>query len=182
MKKTITLYCKDPQSGKGEWRFQSHENGMNVLDPDDRVRYWFAHSEANERFDLPSFWRSVKHITFTTPKGTIVRFEPDREDVLIVQEYLDEAILADGIGGVNKLRRGAWLCLAGGIGLLVGCLGVAVLLDVVLKINNGQGNRYLRAFFVGAIVGIALIGWGGYGLMRSVRLLRRWKKDQKRKR
>lgn len=150
---------------------------MNVADPAGRVVCWFPHRQAQKRFALPSFWRSIKHITFTMDGGAILRFEPEKRDVSIVRDYLDDALLFGGIEVLLGYRRRALLSLAGGLGLVIICLTAVFFIDQVLQLKDQQGKRYARPFFVGAILGIALLGWGVYSLSRSLRLLRRWHED-----
>jgi len=175
MRTSFTLYCEDRQMGKGEWQFQCHKDGMNVLDPAGRVVCWFRHKSAEDLFTLPSFWRSVKHIVFATDRGMILHFEPDPKDVRKVREYLDSALLAGGIKAVKKLQQRAWFAVAGGLALFVISLLIAYLLDQVLQLQDSK--RYARPFFVGAIVGVGLFGWGVHGVVRFSSLVRRWREE-----
>jgi hypothetical protein len=177
MKKFFVLYCTDKQQGKGEWEFRRHKSGMNVIDPDGRVVCWFPHDQANDRFALPSFWRSIKNITFTTDQGRVIQFEPDKRDVRIVRKYLDDALLAGGIEAVKKLRNRGLLSLAGGLLLAVICVVILLLLDQGVQAEQQERKRFGRPLLVGVIAGIALVGGGVYGLVRSGRLMRRWKEE-----
>ena len=69
------------------------------------------------------------------------------------------------------------LSLVGGLGLVLISLGVVYMIDQVLQIRGEDHKRYARPFFVGAILGFALTGWGVYNVFRSGRLLRRWKDE-----
>jgi hypothetical protein len=177
MRKHFTLYCVDEKAGKGEWQFTQIKNGMNVTDPSGRVVCWFSHANANDLFALPSFWRSIKHITFKTDKGLDVRFEPDRKDVLTVWQYLDDALLHDGVEGLKRFRNQALLCIAGGAGAIVVSLVVVFLLDQFLMVGDPQPRRYTRPVLVVAILGLGVLAWGVYSLFRYARLFRRWKEQ-----
>ena len=176
MKTSFALYCKDKQIGKGEWFFRSREGGMEVLDPDDRVVCRFGHGEAEARFALPSFWRSVKHITFTTDAGAVLLFEPDPKDVRAVRAYLDAALMEGGIERLGGLRRRPWGSLVGGLALLAGSVAAAYAIKEVLDLPPRDANSYARPFMVGMIVGVALFAWGVYTVFRAGRLIRRWRK------
>ena len=177
MKKSFTLYCKDRDTGKGEWEFLPHEDGMNVLDPSGRVVCWFAHGDAEGRFDLPSFWRSIKHITFKTAQGKVVQFEPDADDVRRIRSYLDGAILKGGMGRIGGLQKRAWLQAAGGVVIIGGCLAAAILVGQAVQFRDPQRVWYLRPFLAGGVGGIALLGWGLYGVFRFGRLARQWQRE-----
>jgi hypothetical protein len=174
MRAFFTLYCRDSNAGKGEWRFEQDRDGIKVTDPDRRVVCWFPHKAANTCFDLPSFWRSIKHIVFRTDRGAVVEFEPDPKDVRIVRQYLDDALLAGGIEGLRRFRSTALVSAVGGLALVVVCLGVAYLLDQVFKV----GKEFRRPLVFGAIAGIALTGWGVYSLLRYARLSRRAREEE----
>ena len=176
MTDSFTLYCSDYQVGKGKWLFERHEDGMNVLDPGGKVRFWFPHHQANQCFDLPSFWRSVKHITFTTDQGTVLPFDPVRKDVDIVREYLDDALLSGGVEALTRYRTRSTWSLAGGVALALSSLGVLYVLD-----QGYRTREYARLFLIGASVGVVFFAWGVYGLFRSGRLERRWKRESAKK-
>jgi hypothetical protein len=178
MKDLFTLYCPDKQSGRGEWEFRKHKGGMDVIDPNGRLVCWFSHEQANERFALPSFWRSVKNINFTTDKGALIEFEPDRQDVRIVKKYLDDALLAGGIEGLRRFRNRALLCIAGGLALTSLCVALTVLVDPAFAGPDHGRRRVSRSFIVGGIFGIGLLGWGVFSLFRFLGLLARYKKQE----
>jgi hypothetical protein len=177
MKKSFTLYCTDKQHGKGEWEFRRSKDGMNVTDPDGRLVCWFPHDKANDRFALPSFWRSIKNINFTTDKGALITFEPDKTDVRIVRQYLDDALLAGGVESVTRLRNKSLASLAGGLLLAAVCVVLLIVLDPGFEAGQQQRRRHVKPLLVGVIVGLALFGGGTYGLVRSGRLMRRWKEE-----
>jgi hypothetical protein len=177
MKKSFTLHCADRKTGEGEWEFRRCKDGMDVIDPTGKVVCRFKHASANDIFELPSFWRSIKHIVFTTDKA-VVHFEPDARDVRTVREYLDDALLAGGVGAVRRLRNRALLGLLGGLALALACAGAFYLLDQGLRVDPANRKGYGRPLIIAGIVGLSLAGWGVYGVSRSGRLLRRWREEE----
>ena len=122
---------------------------------------------------LPSFWRSIKNIGFKRSGSATIWFEPDRRSVAKVKDYLDEAIIAQGTGGLASLRKKAWLALACGLGAtLVGIIAMIVI-DQVLRIEMDQRKLYGKPFMVAAILGFGLACWGIYTLIRSVKIQKR---------
>jgi hypothetical protein len=177
MKRRFALYCPDRDLGKGEWLLERHKDGINVYDPKDRLIFWFPHTEAERRFRLPSFWRSVKGIQFTTDKGVLITFEPNKADVRAVRQYLDDALLFGGAERVIGLRNKAFLGLAGGIALAFACAAGAYFVNENMAGQDFRARRTARPFFVGIILGVGLFAWGVAALYRSLRLLRRWKQE-----
>jgi hypothetical protein len=177
VKKSFILYCTDKDHGKGEWEFRRYKGGMDVTDADGQHVCWFSHEQANDRFALPSFWRSIKNINFTTDKGALITFEPDPRDVRIVRQYLDDALLAGGVEAVTRLRNKGLASLAGGLLLAAVCVVLLVVLDPGFEAGDRQRRRYGKPLLVGVIFGIALVGGGAYALIRSGRLMRRWKEE-----
>src|SRR5438105_4560764 len=94
----FALYCRETGCKNGQWFFEPFGNGMNVSDPDEEVICWFAHREAENRFILPSFWRSIKKVGFIKDDGSTIWFEPDSKAVAKIKTYLDAALAAQGTG------------------------------------------------------------------------------------
>jgi hypothetical protein len=173
--KKFSLNCISENDAKGKWVFEPSKNGMSVYDADEQKVCWFPHSEANDRFTLPSFWRSVRNIGFQIPNGMAVEFEPDRRSVEKVKDYLEEAIASGGIEAVDRLRTRGWTHLLVGLGLIVfGFLafgGVYVVLEVT--------SRLVGYVCVGmAFVGIGEAAWGASALVRAGRVRGRLRSDE----
>jgi hypothetical protein len=165
----FSLFCVEPHAHKGEWLFEEHGQGMNILDPNDALVGWFPHASADDRFVLPSFWRSVKNIGCHLNDGTTAWFTPDRRDVARVRDYLDEAIVSRGPAAVRGLWLRGGLFLLAGLGALFGsCVGFAVL-KMIFEVERKP-----------AYYGIAALGLYGLGqtalaiatLFRAARLNR----------
>jgi hypothetical protein len=171
MKHSFGLFCKDRRAGEGEWWVEADRDEMSLYDPDDRLVCRILHAEANRRFALPSFWMSVKKITFTTDKNLVIRFEPDPDDLRAVRAYLDDVLLEGGSGAIRKVRTRAWLAVALGLLLFLGSVGAFIATQYVFV--GRRARRTWRPFILGAIVGLILLGLGIAGLWRARRLDRR---------
>ncbi len=166
--KKFSLYCSSG-AGNGKWLFEPFKGGLSVFDPDDHEVGWFPHDEANDRFTLPSFWRSIKNIGLRLPDGTMVEFEPDGRSVAKVKEYLEEAIAAQGIEAVHRLRRRGWINVLTGLGLIL--IGLSLLaLQKWLAVEN-RGPAYVAAGMI--LGGIGEIAWGFSAVLRARRVHRR---------
>lgn len=177
MRDSFTLYCIEPQASKGTWTFQRIQEGMNGIDPQGHAACWFRHQSANNLFQLPSFWLSVKHIIFKTENGLELHFQPEPKDVGILREYLNDALVWGGIDPLRRLRSKAVWSLVGGLGAVVGYLGALYLFDKVLDFRDEEGRGYGRPLLAAAISGFALAAWGLYTTVRTSRLIRRWKRE-----
>jgi hypothetical protein len=171
----FTLYCLGEGGKKGEWVFEPFKDGMNVFDADDRPAGWFSHQHAQDRFTLPSFWRSIKNVGFTKDDGATVWFAPDREAVAAVKDYLDWALASQGEEAVRRFAKRGWLHTLAGLGFVV--LGVAALL--IMREVFGDNYRVGRYGFAALILfGIGETAWGISALLRSGRLKRRLRRGE----
>jgi hypothetical protein len=171
--KRFSLHCIGEGSARGKWVFEPHQGGMSVFDADDREFCWFAHAEANDRFSLPSFWRSIKNIGFTWD-GTTLWFEPDSRSVARVKEYLEEAIAAQGVEAVNRFRRKGWINVLIGAALIVMGVAIVGLFYNYLEMRSRPGAGLVGAMILG---GIGEIAWGASALFRARRVMRRMQTD-----
>jgi hypothetical protein len=171
----FTLYCLGEGGKKGEWAFEPSRNGMNVLDPQDEVVCWFRHTEAQDRFTLPSFWGSIKNVGFNRGNGVTVWFAPDREAVAAVKDYLDRALASQGEAVVRRFATRGWLHALAGLGFVV--LGVAALL--IMRAVFGDTYRLGRYGFAALILfGIGETAWGAGSLLRAGRVKRRLRRGE----
>jgi hypothetical protein len=168
-KPRISLYC-DRGDHKGEWRFEARTDGMDVVHPDGEVVSWFAHEEADGRFKLPSFWQSVKYITFKLDSGKFVEFEPDRRDVAKVRRYLDDALLWLGEDAIAGLRHSGLLFVITGPTCILFGVAAFILLYGILDLR-GRGAAYPGAILI--FLGLGQTGLGIRNLARSGKLRRR---------
>jgi hypothetical protein len=166
----FTLDCIGDGFQKGQWRFEPYQNGMNVRDPAGTVHRWFPHDQANDRFALPSFWRSIKNIGFTTDKGAVLQFAPDRRAVTAVKTYLDDAVASLGPEAVQRLGRKGWLNFLGGLGAILLAFLVLILFYRILEMKNRHGAMALAAVI---LAGIAETAWGVSLLFRARRVRRK---------
>ncbi len=167
--KKFSLYCIGGGAAKGRWVFEPFKDGVSVFDPDDREVCWLPHAEANDRFTLPSFWRSIKSIGLRMPDGLTVEFEPDSRSVAKVKEYLEEAIASQGIEAVRRLRKRGWINVLTGLGVIL--IGLSLLaLQKWLGVEN-RGPAYVAAGLV--LGGIGEIAWGFSAVIRARRVRRR---------
>jgi hypothetical protein len=170
----FSLYHEEDASREGRWLFEPFEKGMNVRGPDKKVVCWFAHRDAENRFTLPSFWRSIKKIGFRLDNGSTIQFEPDKEAVAAVKEYLDEALTAQGMEALQKMSTKGWLNFLCGIGLLIlGVAGIFVFREVL-----GIRDRKPYAFAVLLLLGIGQTAWGIHTVWRASKLKGRlWRSE-----
>jgi len=164
----FTLRCIATGDDQGKWLFEPVKDGMSVFDPNDRKVCWFPHSEASERFTLPSFWRSIKYISFRKPDGSLVEFEPDSRAVAKIKDYLEDAIAYQGIEAVHRLRKRGWLNVLAGLGMIV--IGLSLLaLQKWLEVTN-RGPAYVAAGLI--LGGIGDMAWG-FSMVNQARRIRR---------
>ena len=168
----FTLRCISGDD-QGQWLFEPSKDGMSVFDPDDRKVCWFPHAEAGERFSLPSFWRSIKHISFRRPDSSLVEFEPDSRSVAKVKEYLEDAIAFQGIEAVDRLRKRGWINVLAGLGMIA--IGLSLLVfQKWLGVSN-RGPAFVAAGLV--LGGIGDMAWGFSTVNRARRVRRRLRRS-----
>jgi hypothetical protein len=164
----FSLQYQEEGFPKGRWIFEPFEEGMNLRDPARKVVCWFAHRDAESRFTLPSFWRSIKKIGFKLNDGSTLWFEPQREAVSAVKDYLDEALASQGMEALQGMRSKGWLNFLSGIGLIVVASGLFAIFKV-LELRRG-------AFYapVGILIfALGQMAWGLHAVFRTGRLMRR---------
>ena len=171
--KRFTLSCRGDGFPEGDWRFEPRGDGLNVTDANGKAVCWFPHREADDRFILPSFWRSIKYLGFTPVGGQTIWFESDRQDVAAVKRYLDEALILRGPEALQRLRKWGWLNLLGGLGCaFLGFLAIGFFFNVL----GIKERRAGYAFAAMILVGIGEMAWGIGSLFR-VRRLRRYLRE-----
>ena len=94
-----------------------------------------------------------------------------------VRAYLDDALLEGSIERLGGLRRRAWASLAGGLALLLAAFAAVYAIKQVLNLSRQSADSYARPFMVGMIAGVGLFAWGVYTVLRSGRLIWRWRKQ-----
>jgi hypothetical protein len=169
----FSLNYQEENHPKGRWTFEPFKDGMNLRDPAGKVVCWFAHRDAEGRFALPSFWRSIKKIGFQLNGGSTLSFEPEREAVSAVKDYLDEALASQGIEALDRMSKKGWLNFLSGIALLVVSVGLFALFKV-LEFRRG-------AFYAPAglfILGLGQTAWGIHTVFRVGKLRRRLRKSE----
>lgn len=174
MRKSFSLLLH--KDGK-EWVFERRGGVTRVFDSKDVLVDAFPHEDANSRFDMPSFWRSIKYITFRTGNGAVLEFRPEAEDVRIVKQYLDDAMMYHGIDAIQSYRTRAWLAIAGGALLFLGSGVTAFLIDDWARTGGAQRGS-IRLFLVGMIMGVVLFAGGVATALRASRLIRRWHEQE----
>jgi hypothetical protein len=165
----FTLRCRGPGTNEGKWLFEPVKDGMSVFDPDDRKVCWFPHAGAGDRFTLPSFWRSIKYISFRLPDGSVIDFEPESRAVAKVKEYLEDAIAFQGIDAVHRLRKRGWSIMLGGVGMIL----FGVLLFGLLKWLEVQNRTPAYGAAVMLVGGIGNLAWGISAVSQARRVQRR---------
>jgi hypothetical protein len=166
----FTLYCLGEGGTKGEWTFEPFQDGMNVFDADDRSAGRFAHRHAQDRFVLPSFWRSIRHVGFVKDGGATVWFAPDRGAVADVKEYLEAALASQGEEAVRRLTRRGWIHVLGGLGVFA--FGV-VLIGIVHALFGGRKSAGIAGLAFVVLAGVGEAAWGASALLRAGRVRRR---------
>jgi hypothetical protein len=171
----FTLYCLGEGGKKGDWDFRPIKTGMRVTGPDGKVVGEFPHRHAQDRFTLPSFWRSIKNLGFTKDDGTTVWFAPDRKAVAAVRDYLDTALASQGKEAVRHFGRRGWLLILAGLGSFF----IAIVLMLIGRALLGEKHRH--AFYGAAALllsGIGETAWGFSTLVRSARVKRRLRRSE----
>jgi hypothetical protein len=169
----FSLISQEENYPKGIWTFEPFKDGMNVCDPARKVICWFAHRDAEGRFTLPSFWRSIKKIGSQFNNGATLSFEPSREAVSAVKNYLDQALAAQGIEALDRMSKRGWLNFLCGIGLLVLSVGLFVLFKFL---EFRRGAFYAPAGLL--ILGLGQTAWGVHTVFRIGKLRRRLRKSE----
>jgi hypothetical protein len=170
----FSLYSMETGVREGKWHFHENGDGMDVLDAKGVRVCWFPFEAADDRFLLPSFWRSIKNIGVKLDDGSTVWFEKDRRTVARVKDFLDEAVVSRGPAAVQALWKKAWMYSFLGLGALIsGCLAFAVLKGVFAI--ERRGAYYGVAALV--LYGIGQAAWGISNLFRAARL-RRWLREE----
>ena len=170
----FTLYCLGEGGKKGEWAFEPFKDGINVFDPDDRPAGWFPHQHAQDRFILPSFWRSIKHVGFVKDGGATVWFAANREAVADVKEYLEAALASQGEEAVRRLTRRGWMHVLGGLGVFA--FGV-VLIGIIHALYGGGKPHGIAGLAVVVLIGVGETAWGASALLRAGRVRRRLRRS-----
>src|SRR5437588_12581175 len=97
---------------------QLSKEGARLLDADAVMHAQFPRAEAEERFVLPSFWKSIADLGIVADDGATIWFGPHPDRLAAVKRYLASALAAQGPQAVQGQRQKARLEIWGGLGLM----------------------------------------------------------------
>ena len=148
----LSLYPIESGQREGKWKFEEDDRGVDVFNGEGVRVSWCPFEEADDRFILPSFWRSIKYIGFKLDDGSIVWFEKDSRKVARVKDFLDEAVVLRGPGAVRALRQRAWLYFLIGLGaLILAVAGFAILKGILVSNGNRRITDWPVCLFTASV-------------------------------
>jgi hypothetical protein len=169
----LYLRTKDKKYPKGDWELVLGKNRVRLTDPEGYVEADFAREDADRRFQLPSFWASVKTLGVNTDDKKVIWFVRDKEAEAEVRRYLDYALAAQGGSAIAARRWKGWAMVLSGIVVMM--IGVAILIYGISQIGRVQGrNHGITGGIFGLVFGGALIGGGITSLSRARRAESEW--------
>jgi hypothetical protein len=167
----IELVPVEKDARKGLWLLTLGKRRIVLSDPRRMEVTSFDAAGAEERFKLPSFWFSIKHLGVVTDKGEVLWFRPDKEAVRGVRTYLDQSLGARGPEAIRTQRLRGWLYLLGGVGLFVG--GVVF---IIVREKMAEEREIPRAarrfFFLPLLLGLMAVARGVVLLRQCARAAR----------
>ena len=175
----LLLRNVDKKAGPGEWELILGRGRTLLSDPGGIIAADFEITEAHKRFQLPSFWASIKKLGIRTDQQKAVKltsrdyfdsknvvwFEPEKEALAEIRHYLAYALAAQGEGAISTARWKGWGMVFVGITMLL--VGIALMIFMVIHDTNNPRPGAPRFYApVGAIiVGGGLLG-GGIAMLR----------------
>lgn len=145
-----------------EWALELGDEEVRVLNQKDAVVVEFPRAEAVGRFQLPSFWDSVKYFGITVSDGEIERFDVSPKGMEMIKEYLENVTIDAGPDAIRSYLRSGLVMVV--IGLALATVGIV---GSIMSYNeaaaNPEGGSY-RISWGMVLFGIASLCKGGYNL------------------
>lgn len=162
---------KDKSGMNEPWQLDFANGLLTLTTPRDGVLVEWSPTEAARAVELPSFLHSVKYTGFNVADHGIYRFGMDSVSLTALRAFVNRGIAAGGSRAIRaRLRRAILESVAG---FAMACGGIVLTYVTFQEVTTGQsmtnGDSH-PAGVVTAIVGVALLCHGIYGIWNFVQL------------